>query len=64
LSEIALKLANYVGPIANILVKRASSTTQDLRALVEQVAGEIESEDGRKKFLASVQGQLRSSGTL
>jgi len=64
LSEIALKLANYVGPIANILVKRASGTTQDLRALVEQVAGEIESEDGRKKFLASVQGQLRSSGTL
>jgi serine/threonine-protein kinase len=59
LSEIALKLANYVGPIANILVKRASSSTQDLRTLVEQVAKEIESEEGRRKFLASVQVQLR-----
>ncbi len=62
LSQITLKLATYVGPIASILVKRASSSTHDLKALVEQVAGEIESEDGRKKFLASVQGQLRSSG--
>jgi len=59
LSQIALKLATYVGPIANILVKRASSSTQDLRGLVEQVAGEIDSEEGRKKFLASVQAQLR-----
>src|SRR6185369_15326013 len=59
LSEIARKLASYVGPIAAILVKRASSSTQDLRVLVEQVAAEIESEDGRKKFLAAVQPQLR-----
>ena len=62
LSLIALKLANYVGPIANILVKRASSSSQDLKTLVEQVAGEIESEEGRRKFLASVRGQLRGGG--
>jgi serine/threonine-protein kinase len=62
LSEIALKLATYVGPIANILVKRASSNTRDLKSLVHEVAGEIESEEGRKKFLASMQGQLRGSG--
>jgi eukaryotic-like serine/threonine-protein kinase len=62
LSLIALKLANYVGPIANILVKRASTSSQDLKTLVEQVAGEIESEEGRRMFLASVQGQLRGSG--
>jgi eukaryotic-like serine/threonine-protein kinase len=61
LSQIALKLASYVGPIANVLVKRASSSTQDLRALVEQVANEIESEEQRKKFLASVRGQLQGS---
>lgn len=59
LNEIARKLANYVGPIASILVKRASSSTQDLQTLVEQVAKEIESEEGRRKFLASVQVQLR-----
>lgn len=62
LSEIALRLATYVGPIANILVRRASSTSRDLRSLVHCVADEIESEEGRKKFLASMQGQLRSSG--
>ena len=59
LNEIAMKLANYVGPIANILVKRASSGTQDIRTLVEQVSLEIDSEDARKKFLASVQPQIR-----
>lgn len=62
LSLIALKLANYVGPIATVLVKRASSSSQNLKTLVEQVAGEIESEEGRRKFLASVQGQLPGSG--
>lgn len=58
LNEIARKLANYVGPIASVLVKRASSTTQNLRTLVEQVSLEIDSEQARKKFLASVQPQL------
>jgi serine/threonine protein kinase len=62
LSEIALKLATYVGPIANILVKRASSSTQNLHELCDQVAAEIESPVARQKFLASVRGQLRSSG--
>jgi hypothetical protein len=62
LSEITLKLAHYVGPIASVLVKRASSSTNNLKALVEQVAGEIESADARKKFLASVGVQLRKSG--
>jgi eukaryotic-like serine/threonine-protein kinase len=61
LSQIALKLASYVGPIANVLVKRASSSTTDLRALIEQVANEIESEEQRQKFLASVRGQLQGN---
>ncbi len=64
LSEITLKLAHYVGPIASVLVKRASSSTNDLQALVEQVAKEIESTDARQKFLASVGGQLRKSGAM
>ncbi len=62
LSEITLKLAHYVGPIASVLVKRASSSTNNLQALVEQVAGEIESADARQKFLASVGGEIRKSG--
>ena len=61
LSEIALKLAHYVGPIASVLVKRASSSTNNLQALVEQVAREIEPVDARQKFLASVGGQVWKS---
>jgi len=62
LSEITLKLAHYVGPIASVLVKRASSSTNNLQALVEQVAREIEPADARQKFLASVGEQVRKSG--
>jgi eukaryotic-like serine/threonine-protein kinase len=64
LAEIAQRLANHVGPIANILVKRASSHTHNLRELCEAVAKEIESADARQKFLSSVQGHIRASGHL
>jgi eukaryotic-like serine/threonine-protein kinase len=64
LSEITLKLAHYVGPIASVLVKRASSSTNDLQALVEQVAQEIEEKDARQRFLSSVGGRFRKSGVL
>jgi serine/threonine-protein kinase len=62
LSEIALKLATYVGPIANVLVRRASNSAHDLKQLCDQVAAEIDSPQARQKFLNSVRGQLRSSG--
>ena len=59
LSEIALKLAHYVGPIASVLVKRASSSTNDLQTLLEQVAQEIEGAEPRRRFLTSVGGRFR-----
>lgn len=64
LSDISQKLATYVGPIASILVKRASSSSNNLRELCDHVAAEIESDEARQKFLASVRGQLRNSGLL
>jgi eukaryotic-like serine/threonine-protein kinase len=64
LSEITLKLAHYVGPIAGVLVKRASSSSTDLQALVEKVAQEIEGADARQRFLSSVSGRFRKSGVL
>ena len=64
LSEITLKLAHYVGPIASVLVKRASSSTNDLQALVERVAQEIEETDARQRFLSSVGRRFRKSGAL
>ncbi|HEX3435307.1 MAG TPA: serine/threonine-protein kinase [Pseudacidobacterium sp.] len=54
LSDITQKLASHVGPIASVLVKRASSSSSNLRELCEQVANEIESLAEREKFLASV----------
>ena len=64
LSEISQKLAAYVGPIASVLVKRASSSSNNLRELCDQVAAEIESAEARQKFLNSVRPQLRNSGLL
>ncbi len=61
LHDIAMRLASHVGPIATILVKRASSNAHDLRELCDLVANEIESPDARKSFLNSVQGHLRAS---
>jgi serine/threonine-protein kinase len=54
LSDITQKLASHVGPIASVLVKRASSSSSNLRELCDQVANEIESLTDRQKFLASV----------
>jgi len=64
LSDISQKLAAYVGPIASVLVKRASSSSNNLRELCDQVAAEIEAPEARQKFLNSVRGQLRNSGLL
>jgi serine/threonine-protein kinase len=61
LSDIADRLASHVGPIAKILVKRASSNAHDVGELCELVASEIESLDKRQKFLNSVQSHIRAS---
>lgn len=62
LNEIATQLASHVGPIASVLVRRASSSAHDLRELCDLVAKEIDSSDARQKFLHSVQAHLRASG--
>ena len=62
LHEIATRLASHVGPIAGVLVKRASSNAHDSCVTLRMVAKEIDSSDGRQKFLHSVQAHLRASG--
>ncbi len=62
LKAIAFNLASHVGPIANVLVKRASSNVHDVRELCEEVAKEIESAEARKKFLHSVERWTHASG--
>lgn len=61
LDDISVRLANHVGPIAKILVKRASGTSHNIRELCETVANEIESPQARQIFLNSVRKHLRVS---
>jgi len=62
LEDISHQLANYVGPIARVIVKRASVNSKDLRDLCDKVALEIDSETFRKSFLTSVRKHLHASG--
>jgi serine/threonine protein kinase len=64
LNDIAAQLANYVGPIARVIVKRASSSSNNLRELCDKVAREIDSENNRKSFLVGVKKHLQASGNF
>ncbi|HEX6493928.1 MAG TPA: serine/threonine-protein kinase [Acidobacteriaceae bacterium] len=62
LTEITRQLAEHVGPIAGVLVRRASSSTTNLREMCDALAKEIVSPAARQKFLAAVRSHLRISG--
>src|ERR1700751_1890497 len=62
LNEITRQLAEHVGPIAGVLVRRASGSTANLREMCDALAEEITSPAARQKFLASVHSHLRISG--
>jgi serine/threonine-protein kinase len=51
-----------VGPIAGVLVRRASSSATNLREMCDGLAEEITSPAARQKFLAAVHSHLRISG--
>jgi hypothetical protein len=53
LRRIEAKLADFMGPVAKLLVKRAAATAGSLEALITQLGGEIESETDRRKFLSA-----------
>ena len=62
LSEITRQLAEHVGPIAGVLVRRASGSTTNLREMCDALAAEITSPVARQKFLTAVHSHLRISG--
>jgi serine/threonine-protein kinase len=62
LTEITRQLAQHVGPIAGVLVRRASSSATNLREMCDGLAEEITSPAARQKFLAAVHSHLRISG--
>jgi hypothetical protein len=50
---VEAKLADFMGPVAKLLVKRAAATATSLEALITQLGAEIESEADRRKFLGA-----------
>jgi serine/threonine protein kinase len=62
LSEITRQLAEHVGPIAGVLVRRASSSSTNLREMCDVLAQEIASPAARQQFLSAVHSHLRISG--
>ena len=63
LTEITRQLATHVGPVAGVLVRRASGSTTTLRELVDAVAREIDSPTARQTFQQSVHKMLAALGT-
>lgn len=53
LSELKRDLAEYLGPVASIVVSRALRESASSKELLEKVCGEIPSESERKQFLKS-----------
>jgi len=56
LSEMATRLATHVGPIAAVLVERASRRAGDERELIELLANEIDDRSARDRFILEVRG--------
>ena len=55
-ARITKELAQYIGPIAEIVVKRAARTCTTVADLRRVVAEEIEGSADRTKFLDSCRG--------
>ncbi len=53
LGSLQRRLAEHVGPVAGILVKRAAATAADWTELTAQLAAEIDGAPARQAFLAS-----------
>jgi hypothetical protein len=56
LERVSKELAAYIGPISELVVKRAAKRCTSVEDLCGIVAGEIESEADRMKFLRSCRG--------
>ncbi len=54
LSRLSQALAPYLGPIADVLVKRTAGRARGLEELRQTLAAEIPSEADRRRFLAAV----------
>jgi TIR domain len=60
LRSVEAKLADFMGPVAKLLVKRAAATAASLEALITQLGAEIDSEADRRKFLSACRQPSRA----
>jgi serine/threonine protein kinase len=60
LSAVEKQLANFIGPLAKLAVKRASSRTTDVDQLYELLSSNVASAEDRRTFLA---GKIKSTST-
>jgi hypothetical protein len=51
LQRICRELSSYIGPVAEVIVKRAARKCSTSEDLITAVAGEIEDETERARFL-------------
>ena len=61
LVSVEQALASFIGPLAKVLVKKASEKTGDYQALIGAVAGHLNTNEERSQFLAKVQGGTGAS---
>jgi hypothetical protein len=52
LHVVEKELANFIGPLARLAVKRASARTNDLDALYDLLAASVANADDKQEFLA------------
>lgn len=54
--RVARELAAFIGPIAEVVVRRAAKRSSDAEALYAAVAAEIDTETDRQRFLKACRG--------
>jgi serine/threonine-protein kinase len=62
LETIERRLAERIGPMASLLIRRARPGASSLGVLCERLAAEIDSADERRRFLADVRGLISGKG--
>jgi len=59
LQALEMQLAQHVGPVANVLVRRAVPGAADCAQLTHQLAAEVESEPERRQFIEACRSMCR-----
>jgi eukaryotic-like serine/threonine-protein kinase len=62
LSTVERNFARYVGPVAKVLVRKAATKAQDVTELYSLLASNIDDDDERARFVATMPGASTAAG--